>query len=190
MSALPLHHPRFLESGGLQRPSRRIGTGRGRTNRAASPLEFADTRQRLAPALESTFTNSLNLKSPRIRASWPSGSTEVLWRSASAVTRLECTDTKNAPASPLECTDTNSLDLKFPGITLFQKKVGVGGLPRQNVQTLRRTCPGARVAALTFPEPRGSSRMENTPAVDFFALVASNVWHPIGEEGGTPCAKR
>ncbi len=77
-----------------------------------TPLECTDTRYRRAPALESTLTNSLDLKSPGIRASWPFRGAEVLWRSATAITPLECTLTKNGLITPLECTDTNSLDLK------------------------------------------------------------------------------
>src|SRR5713101_8411043 len=56
-----------------------------------------------------------------IRASWPFGGAEVLWRSTTAVTPLECTDTKNGPASPLECTDTKSLDLKSFRIHCYKK---------------------------------------------------------------------
>ncbi len=89
-----------------------------------SSLECTDTRDRRAPALESTLTNSLDLNSLGIRASWPFGEAEVLWRSARAITPLECTLTESGLISPLECTDTNSLDLKFRGITLFQKKGG------------------------------------------------------------------
>src|SRR5712691_8716541 len=90
--------------------------------RQISPVECTLTNTGLKGSLECPVTNSLDLKSPGIRASWPFGRAEVPWRSATAVTRLECTDTKNGLLSSLECTDTNSLDLKFRGITLFQKR--------------------------------------------------------------------
>jgi len=92
----------------------------------ATPLEYALTRQRRAPALESTLTNSLDFKSPGIRASWPFGGAEVLWRSATAITPLECTLTKSVLVSPLECTDTKSLDLKSFRFHSYKKR-GVGG---------------------------------------------------------------
>jgi len=95
--------------------------------RRLTPLECTLTNNGLVGSLEGPFINSLDLNSPGIRASWPFGSAEVLWRSSTPVTPLECTDTKNGLLSPLECTDTNSLDLKFHGITLFQKKGGWGG---------------------------------------------------------------
>ncbi len=124
MSALPLHHLRFLDSGGLHRPPRRAKTGPGRTNRAASSLECALTRQRRAPAVESTLTSSLDLKSHGIRASWPFGGAEVLWRSTTVVTPLECTLTKSGLVTPLECTDTNSLDLKSFRFHCYKKHRG------------------------------------------------------------------
>jgi hypothetical protein len=92
--------------------------------RRITPLECTDTRHRRAPALESTLTNSLDLNSPRITASWPFGSAEVLWRSATAVTPLECTDTKNGLVSSLECTDTNPLGLKSFRFHSYKKPPG------------------------------------------------------------------
>src|SRR5712691_421609 len=94
--------------------------------RRITPLECTLTNNVLIGSPECPSTNSLDLNSPGIRASWTFGSAEVLWRSATAVTRLKCTDTKNGLLSSLECTDTNSLDLKFHGITLIQKKRGGG----------------------------------------------------------------
>ena len=94
--------------------------------RPITSLECTLTKNGFAGSLEWPVTNSLDLNSPGIRASWPLRGAEVLWRSSTAVTRLECTDTKNGLASSLECTDTNSLDLNFRGITLFQKKRGGG----------------------------------------------------------------
>ena len=128
MSALPLHHLRFLDSGGLHRPPRRAKTGPGRTNRAASSLECALTRQRRAPAVESTLTSSLDLKSHGIRASWPFGGAEVLWRSATAVTSLEYALTENAALSSLEYALTELLDLKSFRFRTYKKRGGGGSL--------------------------------------------------------------
>ncbi len=128
MSALPLHHLRFLESGGLHRPPRRAKAGPGRTSRAVSPLECTLTNNRLVDSLECPVKNSLDLKCPGIRASWPFGGAEVLWRLATVVTPLECTLTKNGLVTPLECTDTNSLDLKSFRFHSYKNPRG-GALP-------------------------------------------------------------
>src|SRR5712692_31793 len=98
-------------------------------SRRTSPLECTDARHRGAPASESTFTNSLDLKSPGIRASWPFGGAEVLCRSAKAVTCLDCTLTKNDLLSSLECTDTNSLGLKPFRFHCYKKRGGCLSCP-------------------------------------------------------------
>src|SRR5712691_4878444 len=90
----------------------------------ATPLQCTDTCHWRAPALESTLRNSLDLNSPRIKASWPFAGAEVLWRSATPVTALECTDTKNGLISPLECTDTNPLGLKSFRFRSYKKPQG------------------------------------------------------------------
>ncbi len=112
-------------------------THQERPPRRISPLECTLTKNGLGGSLKCPVTNSLDLKSPGIRASWPFGGPEVLWRSSTPVTRLECTLTKNGLLSPLECTDTNSLHLKSPGMNTYKKR-GVGGvgepaaMPRQS----------------------------------------------------------
>jgi len=93
--------------------------------RRLTRLESTLTNNGLVGSLECPVANSLDLKSPGIRASWPFGGAEVLWRSSTPVTPLECTDTKNGLLSSLECTDTNSLDLKFFRFHSYRKR-GVG----------------------------------------------------------------
>src|SRR5712691_3265499 len=93
---------------GLSARSVRAGSLEMQTHQECPPrwitsLECTLTKNGLGGSSECPITNSLDLKSPGIRASWPAGGAEVLWRSAMAVTPLECTDTKNAPATPLEC---------------------------------------------------------------------------------------
>src|SRR6266852_7371096 len=56
MSALPLHHLGFLQSGGLHCPPRREKTGPERTSRAVSPLEYALTKNAPASPLQSALT--------------------------------------------------------------------------------------------------------------------------------------
>ncbi len=112
----------------------RAGPLQMQTHRQCPPrrltrLECALTKNGLAGSLECPVTNSLNLKSPGIRASWPFGSAEVLWRSATPVTPLECTLTKNGLLSSLEFTDTNSLNLKSFRFHSYKKR-GVGGATR------------------------------------------------------------
>src|SRR6266852_804366 len=103
--------------------------------RRLTPLQCTLTNNGLVSSSECPVANSLDLKSPGIRASWPFGGAEVLWRSSTAVTRLECTLTKNGFASPLECTDTKSLDLKSFRFHSYKKR-GVGGpVPRQGIYT-------------------------------------------------------
>jgi len=92
--------------------------------RRITPLECTLTNNGLVGSSECPVTNSLDLNSPGIRASWTFGSPEVLWRSSTPVTPLECTDTKNGLISPLECTDTNSLDLKSFRFHSYKKHRG------------------------------------------------------------------
>jgi hypothetical protein len=114
--AAPMLPPTGRTSGPASSPPNRAGSLEMQTHQKCPPrpislLAYALTRHRRAPALESTLTNSLDLKSPRIRASWPFRSPEVLWRSATAVTRLEYALTKNAPASHLESALAKTQDL-------------------------------------------------------------------------------
>ena len=76
--------------------------------------------------------------------------------------------------------------LELPWNQHLHKKGGGGG-----VASVGPWCPSRpprlrRCGEVLF----ALSRAASPPVVDFFALVASNVWHQIGEEGGTPCAKR
>ncbi len=103
--------------------------------RRITRLERTLTNNRLVGSLECPVKNSLDLKSPGIRASWPFGGPEVLWRSAAALTPLECTLTKDGLLSSLECTDTNSLDLKSFRFHSYKKHPG-GGLPSPNFYLL------------------------------------------------------
>src|SRR5713101_8065647 len=140
MSALPLHRLRFLESGGLHLPPRGAKTGPGLTNRATSPLECTHTKNDLVGSLECPVTNSLDLKSPGIRASWPFGSAEVLLRPATSVTSLECALTRHrqGPVNPLESALTRLLGLKSFRFCTYKKRGGGGGpaaMPPQSVFT-------------------------------------------------------
>ncbi len=132
-----------------------------------SPLQCTLTKNSIVGSSECPVTNSLNLNSPAIRASWPFGRAEVLSRSSAALTPLECTDTKNGLISSLECTDTNSLDLKFHGITLFQKKGGgyrlnyPGGI--EHAQGARRTRPGQTIWRTVAPRPARLPRASDLP---------------------------
>src|SRR5712692_11129083 len=77
--------------------------------RPITPLECTLTRQQrrgLACSLECPVENSLDLKSPGIKASWTFRTADLLWRSSASATPLECTDTNNGLLSSLECTDT------------------------------------------------------------------------------------
>ena len=143
-----------------------------------TPLECTLANNAPTSSLECPVTNSLDLKSPGIRASWLFRGAEVLWRSATAVTSLECTDTKNGLASPVECTDTNSLDLKCFRFHSYKKRWGGGGVPaamlRQNVKASRGTCPGARVAALPFLSLKAPAAWRTLPR-----LIFSPLWHPM-----------
>jgi hypothetical protein len=96
--------------------------------RQISPLECALTDNGLGGSLECPVTNSLNLKSPGIRASWTFGAADLLWRSSTPVTPLEYALTKNRLVSPLEFTLAKSLDLKPRGMNTYKKHPG-GALP-------------------------------------------------------------
>src|SRR5712691_1559554 len=114
---------------GLSARSVRAGSLEMQTHQECPPrwitsLECTLTKNGLGGSSECPITNSLDLKSPGIRASWPLGSPEVLWRSSTPITRLECTLTKNGLLSPLECTDANSLGLKSFRFHSYKKHPG------------------------------------------------------------------
>ena len=91
-----------------------------------TPLECTLTNNCLVGSLECPVTNSLDLNSPGIKASWPFAGAEVLWRSSTPVTPLECALTKNAPASPLEYALTELLDSKPFRFCTYKKRGGGG----------------------------------------------------------------
>jgi hypothetical protein len=96
--------------------------------RRITRLECTLTNNDLAGSLECPLTNSLHLKSPGIRASWPFGGAEALWRPATPVSLLECALTKNALANLLEYALTELLDLKPFRFRTYNKPPG-GPLP-------------------------------------------------------------
>jgi len=108
--------------------------------RRITPLECTLTKNGFVGSLECPVTNSLDLKSPGIRASWPFGGAEVLWRSATAVTPLECALTRHrqGPVNPLESALTRLLGLKSFRFCTYKKKGGGGrpaAMPPQSVFT-------------------------------------------------------